>query len=148
MRRRQITILVILAIFIFCSYLLVTGSPLLEAPFLGMKGFPLGNAVAWALLISIPLLFWYVGNLRQVTSTGGKIIRSAVLIALVMAMLWGFVSRWMSGNWLFNFTNAPESARNPWYYYTAAIGALPVLAMVVYWLLRIIKQIRNMIGKK
>jgi len=143
MNVRRLLILLVLAIFIICSYLLAVGSPLLTKPFLGLKRFPIGNAVAWAGLVSFPLLFWLIGNLRQATTAAGKMMRTLVLIALALGAGWGFMSRWMSGNWLFNFTNAPEPIRNPWHYYTGAILFLPLLALIFYLSWHLFQKIRN-----
>jgi len=143
MNSRRTIILVVLSIFIICFYLLATGSSLLMQPFFGLKYFPMGNAVAWAGLVSYPLLFWLIGNLRQATTFGGKLMRALVLVALALGVGWGVMSRWMSGNWLFNFTNSPEPIRNPWHYYTGAILFLPLLGVLAYFGLYFIQRIRD-----
>jgi hypothetical protein len=79
---------------------LIAGSSWLTRPTPGWHAMPLGNFILWSGQISLALaILWW--------SPAGWVRRLAML-GLLLALAWGAVGRWLSGNWSFSFTGSGE----------------------------------------
>lgn len=97
---------------------------------------PLGTFISWAMIFLFSLFM--VQNIALTHDVLFERILKIVLKAnLIMAVLWGFVSFFLSGNWTFNFQNM--TCFKIWVIYTSVIFLLP--AGVV--LARQIRKIRK-----
>lgn len=126
------------AVFFVDLYLLVTGSSYLEYELSGSdeEVFPLGTLVGWSFMVAWPLLFLLllpvpVSGQPPVKFKVLRVVRLLLLAALILALGWGFCGRLASGNWAFNFYNAPR-AWQLWMFWSAAILFLPLTAFLAW----------------
>jgi hypothetical protein len=83
---------------------------------------PLGTFISWALILLFSLfMFQNIALTHDVLFE--RILKTILIANLIMAVLWGFVSFFLSGNWTFNFQNM--TGFKIWIIYTAVIFLLP-----------------------
>lgn len=120
MRYKLLTIL-LLAAWVACVFLLVSGSPILVRSLIG-HSFPVGNLITWIGLVVLPLAFLTaIPGLRKPASPSDIFFRRFLLLILTAAGLWGIFAFLLSGNWSYTFgtgtegfTGSAEAARIFW----------------------------------
>jgi hypothetical protein len=124
------------------AFLLITSSPLLTMPFIGIEGLPSGTLITWVGLIALPMMIYAApGSLHPPETVLDRIMSVTMRCLLALAVLWVPVSYWLAGNLGFNFGNTGEfrggqTALFYFFYYSIALVVMPLFAAAVYALLR------------
>lgn len=105
MKRPQLFYYVSLLLFLVCSYLLFSGSPLLNFPLGKNDTLPLGSFSTWAIMISLPFaLYWGSSRFRAPQGTAYKGLSLFLKILIALGILWLPLSYFLAGNMNFNFS--------------------------------------------
>lgn len=108
---------------------LVTGADWLVRPTPGWSGLPLGNLSTWATFIILGMLLLdQARRLRRPGFTGV----AAVLLA--MAMAWGPIGFFASGNWRFVYTGT-DHALGGWWMFSGLLAAALLTGLATSFLL-------------
>lgn len=133
-----------ICVFLLATFLLVTGSPLLLLE-IGNAGFPFGTLITWLGVIALPLAIYFGSSkLQRPTGKTMRIFRLILLIMIVLACSWGFVSYFLAANWSFSFSNRATHFRGSpaaaWYFwrYAYLVGGLPFAFLLVFWIYKLI----------
>lgn len=93
-----------LLIFLTSLVLLASGSPILVLSLSESMGLPLGNLIVWLGMLALVLMIWFASpGLRQPCSATDRLYRGVLIVLLVLALTWPFVSYALAGNWEFSF---------------------------------------------
>ena len=124
-------------IFLFSSFLLITGSDLLLFEVLTNPYLPLGSITTALGLLSAPVLVFYIVDKASFSASWKILLRTILSISLVLALFWLPLGRLLSENWSNSFTDRPKASLLFWNYtYTALVlpfSALMVFLMVLAW---------------
>ena len=105
-------LLICLVVFCSVSYLLVTGSSSLNYLLSETMGLPLGTPVTWLGLLSLSgILYFGFSALRAPGNQTQRILRSAWIISLLLAVVWPFISYYLAANWSNSFAGGQEAFR-------------------------------------
>lgn len=145
MNLNRIGLLVSLVVFCSATYLLVTGSHLLNYLLSASLGLPLGTLITWLGLLSLPgMLYFAFPSLRTPKGRTQQFLRSAWRISLLLALAWPFISFYLASNWSFSFRLQDSfrgSDRASYYFWclctaTVVWPLLMLFALIVEYLLR------------
>ena len=128
-------------ILVSCLFLIVTGSPILNAPLYNGSAFPLGTLVSWIGIIAFAFTIYLSFNrIHHANNSFHRIIRIVSGSIVVLALFWGLIGFLFAGNWAFTFQNHDEfrgsiEASGYFWIFTATLILLPVLLFLILWLL-------------
>ena len=136
MSTRKLGLIVSLVVFCAASYLLVTGSPVLNQVASEALLMPWGTLITWFGLLSLPSLVYFVfpGIMHPATGVQ-RILKGFLLLSVVLALLWPLLSFYLAANWSYSF-KAQEafrgSARASVYFWNLVkfTAALPLLVFL------------------
>ena len=138
MKKRTVYFLIALCIFLASLGCLISGGEFLVKKLIPGIPIPFGTFSTWAGIVALSLIFIF-GNsgLKRSENKVYKLIRIGFKVCFILAVLWGFVSYFLAGNWYFNFsisdtfqgsTSAYEYFRN----YTLIVVILPFIIAIIY----------------
>lgn len=120
-------------IFLFSSFLLITGSDLLLFEVLTNPYLPMGSITTALGLLSVPVLVFYIVDKASFSASWKILLRAILSISLVLSLFWLPLGRLLSGNWSNSFTDRPKESLLFWNYTYTAL-ALPLIALVVFFM--------------
>jgi hypothetical protein len=140
-------------ILVSCLFLIITGSPILNKPFIKDSTFPLGTVISWVGIIALTLVIYFIINkIYSSYSSNYKILRFIFKSIIILALLWGFIGFLLANNWAFIFQNhdkfrgSADASRYFWIY-TATLVLLPILLILILWLMslsgKLIKRLKT-----
>ncbi len=96
------------------------------------EGFPAGTLISWTGIFCLTVV------INDITVLGVEkakmlyaIYRRLLGINLILAMFWGLLGFYLSGNWSMIFFDKPEESVIFWYY-TIVITSMPLLILIIY----------------
>lgn len=135
MKRKQISRISIV-VFLICLLFVLSGAPLLSKSISGDLVF--GTLVTWLGVIALPLsILTGFSKLYKPIIKRDKNYSLIFKFLLLLAVIWGFISYGLAGNWSFRFNETRvffgeiENSTLFWNY-TYAIIVLPILLLVIY----------------
>ncbi|MEY8021193.1 hypothetical protein AB8P51_10200 [Muriicola sp. SD30] len=146
MKRPQLFFSVSLLLFLVCSYLLFSGSPLLNFPLGKNDTLPLGSFSTWAIMISLPFaLYWGSSRFRTPQGKAYKVLSVILKILIVLGILWLPLSYFLAGNMNFNFSEVDsfrggQLAMKIFWVLSTGIPLSSILVLLVSGLLFIFKK--------
>jgi hypothetical protein len=148
--QRRLAVILALAVFVCCVYLLATASPWLLVESARVPGLPLGTLIAWAGLVSLPIAS-FLGFHRFLNREArpARISRSLMIFLLLLCAAWGFVAYGLAGNWALNFSNRTDSfqgsvaAGEIFWAYSKSIVAMTLLASATLFVLSLVLKCRT-----
>jgi len=143
MKWRNAMLIGSLLLLVFILFLLATGSPVLTAPLDSAGRFPAGNFLTWLGMLLLPLSI-YLGFFTRPVAQDPRIniFRFGLLIALVLALLWGLVAYGLAGNWQFSFSSQAEGfvgsprASAFFWYWNYLVAGWPIFVLLLYLVFR------------
>ena len=122
MSMKRLTKFIIPVLFLAALYILFFQSEWLGIIIINNPPVPLGTFISWALIFLFSMFM--VQNIAlNHDAFFDRILKKVLNANLIMAVLWGFVSYFLSGNWTFTFRNM--TCFKIWVIYTAVIFLLP-----------------------
>lgn len=123
------------------AYLLVTGSEVLLKPLTSSPFIPMGSFLVWTGLVTIAysVYRYFVKRSQHHPNLYPSVVgKYAGFFCLIMALLWGFISFKISGNWSFEF----ESSRlfKNWKTYTIIVASLPFAVILSTVLIKLTRK--------
>ncbi len=136
MKIKLINIVSILSfiIFVFCTYLISSGSSIMTTYISSKIIIPYGTLITWIGLISFPVTGYTAINQIYTPSTKvEKILNITFKIAISLAIFWGYISYLLSGNWsyTFNSTEGVFEGSNKAFYYFITYTYIPIIITFV-----------------
>lgn len=144
MHKRKYILIVSLLILIISAVLLITGSSVLMVAMVENPFIPLGNIIAWAGIMALPVTIYFgIINLQKPRNYFERLIKYLLLSSIMLAVFWAPISYWLSGNFTFIFTPQPgfrgsNLASEIFWYFNYFIVATPVLILIFHGLYKII----------
>ncbi|MGE0021332.1 MAG: hypothetical protein AB7S72_16780 [Draconibacterium sp.] len=104
------------------------------------RSLPVGTLVSWLLIVAFAAVMLLLFN-RKTENRVKRFLAAILKINFALAVVWGFVSFLLSGNWSFNFDS--ETRVTVWVYYTSAIIVLPLIVFIIWGTILLIRKIFN-----
>ncbi len=102
---------------------------------------PAGTLISWLGLFAYTLLFYYL--FPSTKKTGFiKVSKAIMLIDVLLAACWGFISALLAGNWAFSFQNSPLLFK-VWIGITLIIILIPLIVWLVFLLSGMFRNINR-----
>jgi hypothetical protein len=101
---KKISSFALLIFFFTCLYILFFKADWLVIILIQNPLFPLGSLISW-LTIIIFALFVYTFLPSYIDITNGKVLKISAKIVVLLAVFWGPLSYFLSGNWTWSFQN-------------------------------------------
>ena len=133
--RRYVKILIAAGIVMFVSFLLVTGSPILEYNLISNPRIPLGNVLTWLGLMSWTLFFIWI------IPSPGKFINVILGAAFALSLFWPLVGYLLSGNLRNEFYANDGLAKLM--AYSGSVVMLPLMTASLSLSLALLKKIHS-----
>jgi hypothetical protein len=139
MNTRKALLFACLGLLAFILFLLVSGSPVLNARIDPAGKLPAGTLITWLGFILLPLSI-YLGVFSGANTADPRlnIFRMGLLVAFVLSLVWGFAAYGLAGNWSYSFSGAakhfvgsPQAGEFFWYLNYLTVG-WPLLVLLLY----------------
>ena len=101
---------------------------------------PVGTLVTWLLVVAYAAVMLLLFN-RKTENRVKRFLAATLKINFALAVVWGFVSFLLSGNWSFNFDS--ETRVTVWVYYTSVIIVVPLIVFIIWSTILLIRKIFN-----
>lgn len=138
MNRRVVLFLGSLLITVTVSFLLITGSKILNASTMGDARIPAGTWITWLGMISLPVAI-LSGNKGLYTpgSKTNRFFSLALKVLISLAIMWVPICYLLSGNLSFTFSEKSEfqggqTAMRIFWYFSYMLVGLPLLLLILY----------------
>ncbi|HPF51045.1 MAG TPA: hypothetical protein PK335_05695 [Draconibacterium sp.] len=97
---------------------------------------PLGTFIAWFAVLFYAM-FWYYFFPERMDSKFFRILKRLKNTHFILAILWGFFSALLAGNWQFSFQNRQIQFKF-WIIFTGFLVVTPLLVLVIFGIRRLI----------
>lgn len=118
MSMKRLTKFIIPVLFLAALYILFFKPEWLGIIIINNPSVPLGTFISWALILLFSMFM-----VQNIALNHDTLFERILKANLIMAVLWGFVSYFLSGNWTFTFREM--TCFKIWVIYTAVIFLLP-----------------------
>lgn len=128
-------------------FLVVTGSPILNKPFIKDSTLPLGTLISWIGIIALTLTIYCIFNkIHRSNSKNHKILRYVFKGIISLASIWGFIGFLFANNWALTFQNHDKfrgsiDASLFFWIYTATLVLFPILLIIILLLISMAKKL-------
>ena len=133
-------------------FLVVTGSPILNKPFIKDSTLPLGTLISWIGIIALTLTIYCIFNkIHSYNSKNHKILRYVFKGIISLASIWGFIGFLFANNWAFTFQNHDKFRGSIYaslffWIYTATLVLFPILLIIILLLFSMAKKLMKRIN--
>ena len=97
---------------------------------------PMGTYTAWFAILTYSMFWYYISPDYLKFFRYFKRLKD---IHFLLALLWGFFSALLAGNWRFSFQNQPIRF-DIWIVFTGFLVIAPLLLLIVFWIRRIVSE--------
>lgn len=104
------------------------------------RNLPVGTLVTWLFVVAFAAVMLLLFN-RKTENRVSRFLAATLKINFALAVVWGFVSFLLSGNWSFNFGSGIRFT--VWIYYTSAIIVVPLIVFIFWGTILLIRKIFN-----
>lgn len=135
-------------LFLCCSYLILTGSPVTTMALMEDYNLPAGSFIAWIGLTCLQTAVYYsFSSIHKPKKLFLMIISVLIKMTGLIAFFWGIISFILSGNWSFNFASnegftGSMEASNTFWRITYLLIIIPLVSVIILTINELILKLK------